>query len=300
MPSIIVHGGAGAALEPERRKAAAEGCLRAARIGRQVLQAGGSALDAAEAACAALEDDPLFNAGTGSVLTADGTVEMDAGIMEGDALRTGAVAAVTGIRNPIRLARWVMERSPHALLAGEGARRFALEQGMAPYPPALLVTERALARWKRQFDGNSDDEGEDDAPIPGTVGAVVRDASGRLAAATSTGGTSGKLPGRVGDSPLLGAGFYADRLAGAASATGHGEAILRVLLSKVVCDRMQAGAPASVAAREAITVLDRVDGEAGIICIDPLGHVGWAHNAPEMSWAAIEKDGSEITHLDGA
>lgn len=284
--SIIVHGGAGARGTDERMALCKEGCLRAARIGYEILSEGGSALDAVEAACAALEDDPLFNAGTGSCLTADGGVEMDASIMEGSELHAGGVAVVRSVKNPIRLARLVMERSKHALLVGEGAERFAREQGIAAYPEALLVTERALERWKKERAGLL-------AQKQGTVGAVAIDSQGRVAAATSTGGMSGKLPGRVGDSPIPGAGLYADDRAGAVSATGEGEAIIRVVLSKFVCDRMAAGATAQEAATAALGQLERVGGEAGVIVVDRNGGLGFATNAAAMNRASIDSAGNE-------
>ncbi|HWV39875.1 MAG TPA: isoaspartyl peptidase/L-asparaginase [Vulgatibacter sp.] len=285
-PAIIVHGGAGAIASDDRAAACADGCLAAARIGHAILSRGGSALDAVEAACAALEDDPLFNAGTGSCLNADGEVELDASIMEGSTLRAGGVALVRTVKNPIRLARLVMERSPHVLLAGEGVERFAREQGLAPHPPALLVTDRALERWREE-------RAKGIAPRLGTVGAVAIDGAGRVAAATSTGGTSGKLAGRIGDSPLPGSGLYADDEAGAVSATGQGEAIIRVVLSKLVCDRMAAGDPAEVAAAAGVRQLARVGGEGGVIAVDRRGRLGFAMNTPRMSRASIDADGSE-------
>ncbi|AKU92083.1 isoaspartyl peptidase/L-asparaginase family protein [Vulgatibacter incomptus] len=289
--SILVHGGAGPIASDDRALACAEGCLAAARIGHAILTGGGSALDAVEAACAALEDDPLFNAGTGACLNADGDVELDAAIMEGTSLRAGAVAAVRTVRNPIRLARLVMDRSPHVLLAAHGAERFAREQGVAPHPPSLLVTQRALDRWRQE-------RARLIAPKPGTVGAVAIDAAGRVAAATSTGGTSGKRAGRVGDSPLPGCGLYADDAAGAVSATGQGEAIIRVVLSKHVCDRIAAGEPADVAAANALRELRRVNGEGGIIAVDRHGRLGYATNAARMSRASIDVDGKESSAFE--
>jgi len=284
--SIIVHGGAGAIASDDRAASCADGCLTAARLGHAILAAGGSALDAVEVACAALEDNPLFNAGTGACLNADGDVELDAAIMEGSSLRAGGVAAIRGVKNPIRLARLVMERSPHVLLAAHGAERFAREQGVPPHPPSLLVTERALERWRQE-------RAKLLAPKPGTVGAVAIDAAGHVAAATSTGGTSGKLAGRIGDSPLPGCGLYADDAAGAASATGQGEAIIRVVLSKYVCDRMAAGDPADAAAAAGVLQLARVGGDGGIIAVDRDGRLGFAMNTPRMSRASIDASGRE-------
>lgn len=284
--AIVVHGGAGALRSKAHGEAAAVGCLEAARAGHRILAAGGSALDAVEAACMALEDNPRFNAGTGSCLNADGEIEMDAAIMEGSERRTGGVAVVRGVKNPIQLARRVMEASPHVLLAGAGAERFAREQGISPYPSSLLVTEAALERWRRERQRKI-------PPRLGTVGAVALDARGRLAAATSTGGTSGKAVGRVGDSPIPGAGLYADDAAGAVSATGEGEAILRTVLSKFAADRMGAGLSAQEAIAEALAELGRVGGEGGLIAIDRNGRIGAGTNAPFMSHASIDADGIE-------
>lgn len=284
--AIVVHGGAGRLRSEERGEAAALGCLRAARVGHAILARGGTALDAVEAACAALEDDPLFNAGTGSCLNADGEVEMDAAIMEGSERRVGGVAAIRRVKNPIVVARRVLENSPHVLFAAAGAERFARAQGIPPYPPFRLVTQAALERWERERRGEL-------PPRPGTVGAVAIDASGLVASATSTGGTSHKAVGRVGDSPIPGAGLYADDAAGAVSATGEGEAILRVVLSKFVSDRMGAGLSALAAIEEGLRELGRVGGEGGLIAVDPRGGIGFGTNAPSMSYAAIEAEGAE-------
>jgi len=289
--AIIVHGGAGQLASEDRAAACANGCLAAARLGHAILAGGGSALDAVQAACSALEDDPLFNAGTGSCLNADGEVEMDAAIMEGTSLRAGGVGAVRSVKNPIFLARLVLERSPHVLLVGSGAERFARENGVDPHPSSLLVTERALERWRME-------RAKLIEPKPGTVGAVAIDGAGRVAAATSTGGTSGKAAGRVGDSPLLGSGLYADDRAGAVSATGDGEAIMRVVLSKVVSDRMAAGESASAATAAAIRELDRVGGQGGVIAVDRRGGLGFALNAPRMSRASIDASGREASGYD--
>ena len=284
--TIVVHGGAGPLPSEERGRAAAAGCLQTARIGHRILAEGGSALEAVQAACVALEDDPLFNAGTGSCLNEEGRIEMDAAIMEGTTRRVGAVAAITRVKNPVLVARRVMDRGRHVLLAGEGADRFAREEGFAPYPPALLVTAAALQRWQREREGKI-------PPRPGTVGAVAIDQEGRAAAATSTGGTSGKAPGRIGDSPIPGAGLYAHDAAGAVSATGQGEAILRGVLSRHICDRMAAGIPAQQAVEEGIRELARLGGEGGAIAVDREGRAGFASNTPFMSWAMIDADGQE-------
>ncbi|MBX5484307.1 MAG: isoaspartyl peptidase/L-asparaginase [Myxococcaceae bacterium] len=285
--AIIVHGGAGPARSDDDAEAARQGCLLAARAGYAVLARGGSALDAVEEAVRTLEDDPQFNAGIGSCLTADGDVEMDASLMEGATLRAGAVALVRGVRNPIRLARCVMERTPHLFLAGEGAMRLAREQGLPILSPAELITPRALARWREAKAKGAA------SPSGGTVGAVALDAHGHLAAATSTGGMNGKWSGRIGDTPVIGAGTYADDAGGAASATGHGEAILRVGLTRMVVAQLCAGAEAQSAAEVGLGALARIGGEGGVIVIDRSGRVGCAFNTARMSHAFIDATGAE-------
>jgi beta-aspartyl-peptidase (threonine type) len=283
--SILTHGGAGSIAADDDGRACGEGCLRAARAGHAILKAGGSALPAVEAAVAVMEDDPRYNAGTGGYLNTDGVIELDASIMRGADLAAGAVAGLRGFKNPIQVARAVMD-SPHVLFAGEGAARFARGAGFEPIPEGLLLTDKALRTWNHEREHGSD-------RAHGTVGAVAIDAQGHVAAATSTGGTSFKLAGRVGDSPLIGAGTYADDEGGAASATGHGEAILRVVLSKHAVDRMRAGDDASAAARSAVAALDRVGGQAGIILVDRAGRIGWAFNTARMSRGWIDAEGRE-------
>ncbi len=274
-PAIIVHGGAGRG-SGELREARLAGCREAAGIGWKVLQAGWPALDAVEAAVAALEDDPLFNAGTGSSLNQAGEVEMDAAVMSAT-LEAGAVAAVSGFRNPIRLARKVLEDGRHVLLAGPGACDFARRAGFSPVPPETLVTAAQRERWRESH---------------GTVGCVAVDARGGVAAGTSTGGTMGKLPGRIGDSPLIGCGTYANP-AGAASCTGDGEAIIKVLLAKTSVDLLDPGAGPADAARAAVALLARdTGGHGGVILAGRSGTVGYAHNADEMPVCYIT-DGKE-------
>ncbi len=285
--SILVHGGAGAIAPDDEPPACRSGCLAAARAGYAVLKRGGSALDAVEAAVVALEDDPTFNSGTGSCLNVEGDVEMDASIMSGQTLSAGAVAAIQAVKNPIRVARLVAERSPHVLFAGEGARRFAREQAIPSCAPAELVTDRSLTRWRNEKELGWPRK-------PGTVGAVAIDVRGHVAAGTSTGGISGKLVGRIGDSPLIGSGTYADDHLGAASCTGAGEAIIKIVMAKHACDRMGQGDDAMAAAKSAIAQLDRVQGEGGIIVLDPKGRLGWAFNAARMSRAGIGADGLEF------
>lgn len=300
--AIIVHGGAGGSYPDDDPEAARNGCLAAARVGRAVLERGGSALEAVVAAVSALEDNPQFNAGTGACLNAEGEVELDASLMEGTGLDAGAVALVRGVKNPVQLARCVMERTPHLLLAGEGAGRLARECGLPLLSPAEMITPRALARWRALFPreaagpGPGSDAARSDAAgtrSGGTVGAAALDARGHFAAATSTGGMNGKLPGRIGDTPLIGAGTYADDQGGAASATGHGEAIIRVVLTRAAVDCLRAGASAPEAAVRSLRSLERVRGEGGIITVDRLGRVGAAFNTARMSRAWIDAAGIE-------
>ncbi|HYG67841.1 MAG TPA: isoaspartyl peptidase/L-asparaginase, partial [Anaeromyxobacteraceae bacterium] len=262
------------------------GVRRAAEAGWAVLSAGGSAVDAVEAAVRVLEDDPVFNAGTGACLTASGDVELDASIMDGATLGCGGIAAVRDVRNPITLARRVMDRSPHVLIAGEGASAFAREVGVPAYENALLVTPRQRARWEAARAGA-------EASRTGTVGAAARDAHGHLAAATSTGGMSMKRAGRIGDTPLIGCGTYADDRRAAVSCTGWGERIVRVTLARHAADLVAAGRSAPEAAREAIACLrERTGGEGGLVLVGPSGEVGFAHDTPAMSRAWTEPDGT--------
>lgn len=289
-PILVVHGGAGVFTD-DRVAPARAGCLAAVERGLEILAAGGSALDAAMAAVRQLEDDPAFNAGVGAVLNRDGVVEVDAAVMDGAGLRFGGIAAVPNLRRPIDLARAVMDDGEHTLLAGDGAWAFARERGIAPCDPGALITERARERWAveraRRAAGAApmtDPEGHED---PGTVGACAIDAAGHVAAATSTGGITFKRAGRIGDTPLCGCGTYADDLGGAASATGHGESITRVTMTRVCVDYMRAGGSATDAAWDAVAVLaDRVGGEGGIICCDAQGRIGAAHNSARMAWGA--------------
>src|SRR6267143_1010390 len=271
VPSVVVHGGAGA--DPADADEFRAGMRAAVLAGWTVLSAGGSALDAVEAAVRALEDHPRFNAGFGSVLTSAGTVEMDASIMEGDQLRCGAVAAVNGFANPITLARRVMEGTPHVLLAGEGAREFARAQGLPECDPQALVTERQRARHTRRTA----------EAMKGTVGAVALDRGGTIAAATSTGGVTGKLPGRVGDSALIGCGTYADSTLGGVSCTGDGEAIIRVVLARQALHYLKEADDPDYAAKVAVDLLvEEGLGQGGLILLDWRGRIGWAHSTRLM------------------
>jgi len=240
-----------------------------------------------EAAVAALEDDEAFNAGRGSVLTADGRVQLDAMIMDGATLAVGAVAAVETISNPVSLARLVMDRLPQVLLVGEGAERFARAQGIATVDNATLVTDRRRTRARGDPPTATLDPGHD------TVGAVARDRYGNVAAATSTGGIAGKPAGRVGDSPIPGAGGYADNELAAISCTGEGEAMIRLVLAKWVADRVGEGRAPQEAADAAIQRLGtRLGAEAGLIVLDRTGRWGVAFNAPCMAWAVMDGSGA--------
>lgn len=283
MPSaIVVHGGAGN-IAPERAAAAELGCKEAALIGWRVLQAGGSALAAVEAAVQALENNPNYNAGTGACLTSDGRVELDASIMEGRTLSVGAIAGVERIKNPIALARKVLD-SPHVLLVGKGAQEFALEEGIPLCSQEELITERQYNNWLKAQAASQEPEFQ---TKHGTVGAVALDNEGVLACATSTGGIPNKYPGRVGDSPLVGCGFYADEQA-AISCTGHGEDFTRLLIAKRAADFAARGLNAREAAEAAIAFLGaKAQGTGGLIIVDRLGNVGFAWNSANMARAYI-------------
>lgn len=298
MLSLIVHGGAWD-IPDDQVDAHLAGCRHAAEAGWNLLRQGAAAIDAVEAAVRVMEDDPTFNAGRGSVLNAAGQVELDALITDGATLNAGAVAAVQRVRNPVSLARRVMEKSEHVMLVAEGAERFAREQDVAVCPPEDLLVGRELEHWRelqadpgwriRQAFGSGGGD---------TVGAVARDAQGNIAAATSTGGTSNKLPGRVGDSPLIGCGAYADNRTGGVSATGWGEALMKVVMSKTTCDFMARGSDAQHAAEMAVRVLaERVRGLGGVIVVDASGRVGAAHNTPRMAHACVTVDGEIVARI---
>jgi beta-aspartyl-peptidase (threonine type) len=283
--AIVVHGGAGA-LPPDRRAAAVDACRAAAQAGHAVLAAGGRALDAVQAAVRVLEDAPVLNAGTGAVLTRDGTVELDAAIMDGATRAIGAIAAVPDLRAPIELARAVLEDGEHVLLAGPAALRFAAERGIHPVPTETLITERARERWREETArrGSTKPEG-------GTVGAVAVDRDGHVAAATSTGGINWKRSGRVGDTPLPGCGTWADDRGGAASATGDGEAIIRVTLCRSLVDRLERGEqPETAAAAVLDELVTRGRGTGGVIAITPRREVVASHCTETMAYAAIVGD----------
>lgn len=294
MKAIIVHGGAGAWPLSEHR-AALDGVTTAARAGYRLLEQGGAALDACEAAIMALEDNPLFNAGAGSVLTLDGACEMDAAIMRGSTLAAGAVATLRGVKNPIAVARKVMEETDHVLLAGEGAERFARTMGFPDYDPVTPERRRQWERLRAEIaSGKPRRSGlnyrlltSQPKEPSGTVGCVALDATGEIVAGTSTGGVFMKLPGRVGDTPLLGAGTYASSEAGA-SATGLGEGVMKTLLSFRAVDAVRAGLSPEQAAQQAVDYLTRtLSTDAGIILLTRDGRWGIAKNAPTMPVAVM-------------
>jgi L-asparaginase / beta-aspartyl-peptidase len=292
-PVLLVHGGAWA-IPDEMVEAHLRGVRAAVAAGWRALERGGSAIDAVEAAVVVMEDDDTFDAGRGSFLTRDGRVQMDALVMDGATLRAGGVGCVERLRNPIRAARKVLEESPHVYFVGEGAEQFASEHGLELCRNEELVIEREVQRLREfQAKPSSDAEQELFAPDAGTpttahdtVGAVALDQAGNIAAATSTGGTLNKAPGRVGDSSLIGCGCYADNLSAAASTTGWGEPMMKLVLAKWAADLVAAGKPPDMAAAAAITyVKSRLNGHGGMILLDAKGRHGIAHNTPRMAWA---------------
>lgn len=294
--SMIIHGGAWA-IPDDEVDAHKNGVRAALAAGWAILEAGGTALDACEAAVRVMENDPTFDAGVGSHLNAAGQVELDAAMMDGRTLDVGAVAAVATIRNPVQLARYVLA-TEHVLVVGTGAEQLGFRAGVERCDPMDLVIPRERERWLRaQSDPNFAIENAFRAHD--TVGALALDEAGNLAAAISTGGTPNKLPGRVGDTPLVGCGLYADNEAGAACSTGWGEAIMRVVLAKSVVDRMAYGAGAAEAARASIQVLARrTNGAAGCIVLHPDGSVGVYHNTPRMAFAYQQGNGEPVVGIN--
>lgn len=311
--ALVIHGGAGVIqrgqMSPEREAAYRAALGTALKAGAAVLERGGPALDAVEAAIRLLEDDPLFNAGRGAVFSAEGRNELDSAIMDGATLKAGAVAGVTRTRHPITLARAVMERSPHVLLMGAGADAFALAQNVEQVPPSFFFTER---RWRELEQAL----GKLGLPVPprpagappaspvslgeppdahrfGTVGVVALDARGNLAAGTSTGGTTAKRFGRVGDAPLIGAGTYASNASCAVSGTGTGEYFIRLTAAREICALVQyRGMPLQQAADEVIQKrLTVLGGDGGAIAATPDGQLAWSFNTPGMYRARLTAGG---------
>jgi L-asparaginase / beta-aspartyl-peptidase len=295
-PVLLIHGGAWDM--PDDAVAAHEnGIANALAAGYALLEKGASAVDAVEAAVAVMEDDDTFDAGRGSFLTQDGRVQMDALLMNGGNLRTGGVACVERLRNPIRAARLVLDHSPHVYFVGTGAERFARQNGMALVDNTELIVprerERLMAFQKAELEGATDTTFSGPLDSHDTVGAVALDADGNIAAGTSTGGTLSKAPGRVGDSSLIGCGCYADNLSAAVSLTGWGEPIMKLVLGKWAVDRVAAGANPEEAATAAIDYLfKRLGGHGGIILLGPDGRVGMAHNTPRMAWGLRTSTGA--------
>ena len=303
--SLIVHGGAGALDNVKDDKTAVrylDSIRRILEHGRDVMELGGSALQAVEACASLLEDDPVFNAGCGSVLNEYGKVEMDAAIMDGRDLSAGAVAAVDNIANPVQLARLVMTESEHVMLISEGAMRFADHCGMERVPADYFFTPERVeqlhqARLQHKIMLDHDDSGEDTEDQKyGTIGAIARDPEGNLAAATSTGGIVNKRMGRVGDSPIIGAGVYADNETCAVSATGFGEDFMRSVISKTIADFMyMQGMDAKQAVEAGIEYLVRkVKGRGGVIVIDKDGNCSSGFTTKKMIHGWIEKGGETI------
>jgi beta-aspartyl-peptidase (threonine type) len=282
--SLLIHGGAGD-VAPERLPSHEEGCRLAAEAGAAILAAGGSALDAVQRAVEALEDDPRFNAGTGASLDEAGELRLDAALMDGATLAAGAVCSLPAFRHPIAVARAVLADGRHVLYAAEGAALFAEEKGLVRADPATMITPAALARLAQTRQGATGNW------AGGTVGAVARDRHGHLAAATSTGGLVGKARGRVGDSPIVGAGTYADDRSGAVSGTGEGEGYLRTCAALRTALWLEEGlAPDEATSRAVTMLLDRVGAHGGLICVDPRGRLGLARSTGTMTWAAAWSD----------
>jgi beta-aspartyl-peptidase (threonine type) len=293
-PVLVVHGGAWA-MPDEMVEAHIHGVRSALAAGWGVLASGGAALDAVEEAVVIMEDDDTFDAGRGSFLNRDGKVQLDALIMEGATLRAGGVGCVEHLRNPVRTARKILSESPHVYFVGEGAERFAAEHGVELCRNEDLVVPREVEHLRRyqaereSAQSRSAPDGNDlfaPAISHDTVGAVALDRNGNIAAATSTGGTLNKAPGRLGDSSLIGCGCYADNLSAAVSTTGWGEPIMKLVLAKWTADRVAAGNLPEWAAQEAMNYLkQRVNGHGGIIVLNAQGQFGIAHNTPRMAWA---------------
>ena len=281
--TLAVHGGAWD-IPDTLEQVHLKGMRSALSKGWEYLSQSGSALDAVEEAVFIMENDPVFDAGKGSVLNTDGSVEMDASIMDGKTLNAGAVAALRNFSNPIRISRKIMEKTEHILLAGKGCEEFALKQGFKKVPVEDLLTERELLRLKELRKNQKYKTENSFSKKKGTVGAVAVDINGNIAAATSTGGTPKKIPGRVGDTPIIGCGTYAENGVGGVSCTGWGESIMKTMLAKETAEQMRSGSSAQEAVEYAINLLhNRCDGLAGIICIDSKNGVGIYFNTPKMA-----------------
>lgn len=305
---LVIHGGAGTILKsqmtPEKEKAYTESLNAALEKGQAVLQKGGTALDAVEATVRYLEDNPLFNAGKGAVFTNEGKNELDAAIMNGQTLAAGSVAGVTTIRNPITAARAVMEKSPHVMMAGKGAEKFAAQQGLEIVDPSYFYTEerwKGLQRAKREDSLKANQPGALRQPENkdykyGTVGAVALDQHGNLAAATSTGGMTNKKFGRIGDAPIIGAGTYANNKTVAISGTGWGEFFIRLVMAKSISDMMQYGKMTLKASSDEMVMkqLPALGGDGGLIAVDKDGNIAMPF-CTEGMYRGFVKEGGERT-----
>jgi beta-aspartyl-peptidase (threonine type) len=304
MPAILaIHGGAGTirreTMTPQAEAAYHAGLRRALLAGHAVLAAGGSALDAVTQAVVALEDDPLFNAGHGAVYTSAGQHELDAAVMEGATREAGAVAGILGPRHPILAARAVLA-SEHVMLHGRGAEDFARAQGVAFAPSAHFHTDRRWEALQAELERRRQtaEDTRDDAAKHGTVGAVACDAAGNVAAATSTGGMTGKAPGRIGDCPVFGAGTWADNATCAVSATGHGEYFIRHAAAHEIASRMRfLGESVDQAANLVVEELGRIGGSGGLIAVDAAGNVSLPFNSSGMYRGVIGADGVPHTAI---
>jgi len=304
---LVVHGGAGmierSKMTPEKEQEYRAGLENALRAGREVLQGGRSSLDAVEAAVRVLEDDPHFNAGKGSYFTSAGTNEMDAAIMDGKTLAAGAVAQIEHVRNPIVLARAVMEKSKHVMMVGAGAEEFAKRNGIELVDAKYFFTQD---RWDALQKMKAEKAGADgskkfitsDLERHGTVGAVARDAQGNLAAATSTGGINNKLPGRVGDSPVIGAGTYADNATCAVSCTGDGEFFIRAAVAHQLSALIELrGMSLSEAAERALAHAEKLGGTGGLIAVDKNGNMALPFNTSGMYRGHVGEDGKFVIEI---
>jgi len=297
---LVIHGGAGAMRpkqgDPDHEERAREGLRIALEAGVEILGRGGAALDAVEASVRLLEDDPCFNAGRGSALTDQGSVELDAAIMDGRNRRAGAVAGLQTTRAPVSLARRLMEQGPHVFLTGRGADRFAEDAGLEQVDPAWFVTEER----RRQLDELLAGGGFDAAVKYGTVGAVALDEHGHVAAATSTGGLTAKRWGRIGDSPLIGAGTYADDRSAAVSATGSGEYFIRAVAAHQLAERVRlGGAPLQQALDGVLADISELGGTGGLIAVAPTGEAAWGFTTPAMYRGMADAAGRRVAIYAG-
>jgi beta-aspartyl-peptidase (threonine type) len=297
-PVLVIHGGAWA-IPDDLVEAHIQGVRKALSIGWRLLERGGSAMDAVESAVVSMEDDEAFDAGRGSFLTRDGRVQLDALIMDGNTLQAGGIGCVEHIRNPIRVARLVLEKSPHVYFVAEGAERFAREHGIELCRNEELVIDREVKRLQ-EAQARTAASPQKSPPVGpefghDTVGAVALDMHGNLASGSSTGGTLNKAPGRVGDSSLIGCGCYADNQSAAVCCTGWGEPIMKLVLGKWAADRVQAGYTPELVSSEAIKFLKaRLNGHGGMILLDGNGRFGINHNTPRMAWAYKNIDKEDI------